>query len=338
MVGAKAQPSNTLLPVVRNRTRFELRTGSWVRRILHKNGRITGVKYTDGKGTDFVQPATIVVLAGFTLNNVRLLHLSKIGTPYDPATGRGTLGRNLTHQVQGRTPVFFDKPLNSFMGAGAVVTRVSDFDGDALPAESSGLLRLGALQIGSTGDRPIATFGRMPLGTVRRNWGAEWKAASIRLVRSQQRDHIRRRTSRVAPELPRPRSDYTDKFGDPLLRFTLDWTEHEHRQREVASEVARRIAVAMGTVDASRPTRGRYDVTPYQSTHIQGGAVMGTSPETSVVTTRLQHWDVPDLWVVGASAFPQNPSHNPTLTAVAVTTWAADALIDKYLKQPGKLV
>ena len=64
----------------------------------------------------------------------------------------------------------------------------------------------------------------------------------------------------------------------------------------------------------------------------------GTSPETSVVTTRLQQWDVPDLWVVGASAFPQNPSHNPTLTAVAVTTWAADALIDKYLKQPGKLV
>lgn len=339
MVGAKAQPSNTLLPVVRNRTRFELRTGSWVRRILHKNGRITGVKYTDGKGTDFVQPATIVVLAGFTLNNVRLLHLSKIGTPYDPATGRGTLGRNLTHQVQGRTPVFFDKPLNSFMGAGAVVTRVSDFDGDALPAESSGLLRLGALQIGSTGDRPIATFGRMPLGTVRRNWGAEWKAASIRWYDHNSAitfagEHLAWRQNYLDLD-----PTYTDKFGDPLLRFTLDWTEHEHRQREVASEVARRIAVAMGgTVDASRPTRGRYDVTPYQSTHIQGGAVMGTSPETSVVTTRLQHWDVPDLWVVGASAFPQNPSHNPTLTAVAVTTWAADALIDKYLKQPGKLV
>jgi gluconate 2-dehydrogenase alpha chain len=25
---------------------------------------------------------------------------------------------------------------------------------------------------------------------------------------------------------------YTDRFGDPLLRFTLDWTDHEHRQRE----------------------------------------------------------------------------------------------------------
>ncbi|HWP71415.1 MAG TPA: GMC family oxidoreductase, partial [Gemmatimonadaceae bacterium] len=179
----------------------------------------------------------------------------------------------------------------------------------------------------------------MPLGTVRRNWGAEWKAASIRWYDHNSAitfagEHLAWRQNYLDLD-----PTYTDKFGDPLLRFTLDWTEHEHRQREVASEVARRIAVAMGgTVDASRPTRGRYDVTPYQSTHIQGGAVMGTSPETSVVTTRLQHWDVPDLWVVGASAFPQNPSHNPTLTAVAVTTWAADALIDKYLKQPGKLV
>ena len=92
------------------------------------------------------------------------------------------------------------------------------------------------------------------------------------------------------------------------------------------------------TLDDSRPTRSRYDVRPYQTTHIQGGAVMGASPETSVVNTHLQHWELPNLWVIGASAFPQNPSHNPTLTVLAVTTWAADALIDRYLKHPGKLV
>jgi gluconate 2-dehydrogenase alpha chain len=52
----------------------------------------------------------------------------------------------------------------------------------------------------------------------------------------------------------------------------------------------------------------------------------------------LQHWQLPDLWVIGASSFPQNASHNPTLTALALTTWAADALIGRYLKSPGKLV
>jgi gluconate 2-dehydrogenase alpha chain len=66
--------------------------------------------------------------------------------------------------------------------------------------------------------------------------------------------------------------------------------------------------------------------------------MMGVSPESSVVSTHLQHWDLPDLWVIGASAFPQNPSQNPTLTALALTTWSADALIGRYLKNPGKLV
>ena len=132
---------------------------------------------------------------------------------------------------------------------------------------------------------------------------------------------------------------YTDKFGDPLLRFTLDWTEHEHRQREFAHQFARRIAPEMGAVVGNAPPkRSRYDVTRYQSTHIQGGAVMGSSPDASVVTPHLQHWNLPDLWVVGASAFPQNASHNPTLTVIALTTWAAGALIDSYLKNPGKLL
>ncbi len=69
-------------------------------------------------GEEFFQPAATVVLASFTLNNTRLLALSNIGTPYDPVTRKGTLGRNLTHQVGTSTRVFFDKPLNAFMGAG----------------------------------------------------------------------------------------------------------------------------------------------------------------------------------------------------------------------------
>ena len=39
--------------------------------------------------------------------------------------------------------------------------------------------------------------------------------------------------------------------------------------------------------------------------------MMGTSPENSVVNKYLQSWDVPNLFVVGASAFPQLSSFNP---------------------------
>ena len=339
MVGAKASPSNILLPVIERHKSVELRTGSWVRRIEHRNGRVTGVRYTDNAGREFVQPAATVVLASYTLNNVRLLYLSKIGTPYDPAANTGTLGKHLTHQVGGGTALYLDKPLNGFMASGTGYVWLCDFDGDHGLDGSEGILRLGGLQAGTQGDQPISTFGAMPQGTTKRNWGADWKAAAIDW-------YDRRGSIGLAGEHLSWRQNYmdldptyTDKFGDPLLRFTLDWTDHEHRQREVADGIARRIARVMGArVDDRGPARRPYNTVSYQSTHIQGGVVMGSSPDQSVVNTHLQHWDLPDLWVIGASAFPQNASMNPTLTVLATTTWAADAMIDRYLKNPGKLV
>ena len=338
MIGAKSQPTNTLLPVLRKHKSFQMRTGSWVRRIVHENGRAKGVQFTDANGEEFFQPAETVVLASFTLNNARLLYLSKIGTPYDPATGKGSLGRNLTHQVGGGARIFFDQPLNAFMGAGCLGMRISDYDGGNGLSGEDGLLRFGMLSCNSRGEQPIGAFGAIPAEASKSNWGAEWKAAALKWYDrvadlSLAGEHMSYRQNYMDLD-----PTYTDKFGDPLLRFTLDWTEHEHKQREFAYDLSAKIAPEMGgKVDSRRPSRARYNVISYQSTHIQGGAIMGASAETSVVNPYLQHWDVPNLWVVGASSFPQNASGNPTLTALAVTYWAADAVINKYLKHPGRL-
>jgi gluconate 2-dehydrogenase alpha chain len=268
------------------------------------------------------------------------LYLSKIGKPYDPGTGKGTLGRNLTHQAEGNTRIYFDKPLNSFMGTGALSMRISDFDGDRNLTGSEGLLRGGILSTNSFGNRPIGSFDASPRGASKRNWGSEWKAAALKwrdrvggIALSGEHLAYKQNFMDLDPV-------YTDKFGDPLLRFTLDWTEHEHQQRAFADQIARKMAPAMGAslIDDTPPARGKYNVINYQTTHIQGGAIMGDSPETSVVNGSLQHWDVPNVWVIGASAFPQNASHNPTLTVLALTYWAADAMINRYLKNPGKLV
>src|SRR5262245_64369463 len=90
MVGPKPQPSNVLMPVLARRKNFQFRTGTWVRRIVHKDGRATGIQFTGENGEEFFQPASTVVLASFTLNNSRLLLLSKIGTPYDPRSEEHT--------------------------------------------------------------------------------------------------------------------------------------------------------------------------------------------------------------------------------------------------------
>ena len=75
----------------------------------------------------------------------------------------------------------------------------------------------------------------------------------------------------------------------------------------------------------------------YQSTHVQGGVIMGTSPGKSVVNPWLQHWGMPNLWIAGGANFPQNDSANPTLTILAMIYRAADAFVDRYVKNPGAL-
>jgi gluconate 2-dehydrogenase alpha chain len=77
---------------------------------------------------------------------------------------------------------------------------------------------------------------------------------------------------------------------------------------------------------------------PYQSTHNTGGAVMGTSPRDSAVNRYLQSWDVPNVFVVGASAFPHNSAYNPTGPVGALAYWAADAIKNRYRQRPGQLV
>jgi gluconate 2-dehydrogenase alpha chain len=86
------------------------------------------------------------------------------------------------------------------------------------------------------------------------------------------------------------------------------------------------------------PRKGPYDVTAYQTSHLCGGAIMGADPKSSAVNRYLQSWDVSNLFVIGASAFPQNAGYNPTGTVGALAYWAADALRSQYLKNPGPLV
>lgn len=337
MIGAKAQPTNSLLPVVSKRKNFTLRTGASVRRIIAEGGLARGVVYVDKSGEEVFQPAGVVFLASWTLNNTRLLLLSKIGRPYDPSSRRGTLGRNLTHQVVASSTVFLDRPLNRFMGAGACGIAISDFDGDVFDHSKLPFLRGGFLTVSALGSRPIANFGVVPL-SVKRGWGSEWKKAAIHYFDRTTRvtfigEHLAYRENYMDLD-----PTYTDQYGDPLLRLTLDWRDNERHMVEFITARAVEIGRAMGAREiAPFPGLKRYDARFYQSTHIQGGTIMGTSLERSVVNPYQQHWDVSNLFVLGGSTYPQNPSGNPTLTALALTYRTADAVMKRYWKRPGPL-
>jgi gluconate 2-dehydrogenase alpha chain len=359
MIGARAQPTNVLMPILRRRKNFSIRNNACVRRIIHRDGRAAGVTYMDEHGEEVMQPAGVVILSAWATHNVRLLMLSKIGELYDPVTNKGLLGKNLTHQVITSTRAWLvtKERMNGFMNNSGLGYRISDFDGSAGIKPSDGILRGGTFTRGGlAADLPILSFGYLPPEIAPRNWGSKWKTESVRLYDrmmggcSFRGDHLPWRQNYMDLD-----PTYTDMYSDPLLRMTLDWTDHEIRQMEFGERVGMQIAEAYarssgaklyteaGPSDERRQqlaapvSRRRYSSANYNTTHIQGGAIMGSSPATSVLNPWMQHWQVPNLWVLGSSAFPQNSSGNPTVSILGTTYRAADALIDRYLKHPGAL-
>src|ERR1700758_2805562 len=81
---AKASPQTVILPALLSRSNYELRTNCEVLRINLDSTRkkATGVTYVDGAGQEYEQPADLILITAFPLNNVRTLLLSGIGKTY----------------------------------------------------------------------------------------------------------------------------------------------------------------------------------------------------------------------------------------------------------------
>jgi gluconate 2-dehydrogenase alpha chain len=336
---SKSSPQTTIIPVVMRKPNFTLKTECEVLKINldSTKKKATGVTYVDAQGREWEQPAGLVVLTAFILNNVQLLLTSGIGTPYDPASGQGVIGKNYAYQIVSSVNVFYDdKLMNPFIGAGALGIGVDDWNGDNFDHSGLGFIGGGYLACWTTNGRPIETHPT-PKGTP--TWGSKWKRAvkdsylhtatvsTHGAVMSHRNNHLD-----LDPT-------YRDVHGRPLLRMTFDYQDNERRMSDYLTAKATEIATAMGGREVDpKPRKGPYSIVPYQTTHNTGGAIMGTDPKSSAVNRYLQSWDVSNLFVMGASAFPQNPGYNPTGTVGALTYWAADAIRNQYLKQPGPLV
>ena len=337
--GAKANGVSAIFPALLKRENFELRPRSNVIRVnTDSTGKqATGVTYMDARGRQVEQPASIVVLASYCFNNTRLLLLSGIGTPYDPVTGRGVVGRNYSYQAGGRVHVFFDdREFNPFIGGGQVNTSIDELNGDLIDRANLGFVGGFYVDTPSAGALPIKSKS-VPHGTPR--WGAQWKKAVAHNYRRSLGMHLHGSCMSYRQHFLDLDPTYKDAHGLPLLRMTFDWNENERRMLKWGYEKGIEIAKAMKP--ASYDTRAiplKYSVVPYQSTHNIGGAVMGTDPSTSVVNKYLQSWDVPNLFVVGGSAFPQNPAQGPTATIGMLACWAADGIKETYLKKPGSMM
>ncbi len=340
---SKASPQTTILPVLVRKPNFTARDRCEVTRVnLDPSGRrATGVTFVDTTGQEWEQPADLVLLCAYTIFNVQLLMLSNIGQPYDPITNRGVIGRNFTHQTVSDVVSFFDPKkfiFNPFIASGAIGMCIDEFNGDNFDHGPHGFVGGGYMGQVQTNGRPIETTP-VPPGTPK--WGAKWKQAVKENYLSATKPgtgvHGSMYSYRDVYLDLDPR--YEDRFGRPLVRITLDFHENELKQNRFLTDRFAEIFQAMGARQMDKQyRRAPYDITDYQTTHLCGGAIMGTDPKTSALNRYLQSWDVPNLFVIGASAFPQNAGYNPTGTVAALAYWSAEAILTRYLKSPGPLV
>ncbi|WP_420225490.1 GMC family oxidoreductase [Pigmentiphaga litoralis] len=338
---AKASPQVCVLPAAMKLSNFELRANAHVLRVelTPDKKKARGVTYVDASGEECFQPAEMVFLCAFGIHNVRLLLLSGIGRPYDPATREGAVGRAYTHQTTSSVNLFFDEKvnINPFMGAGAAAVTMDDFNSDNFDHGPLGFVGGGYIQIQVVGGAPIG-YRPVPKGTA--GWGSEWKQAARRYYNHSMPITITGAAMSTPTGYLSLDPTYKDAWGLPLLRITYDFPDNDIRMSAFLTDKAFEIGKAIRgvTLAEANPRVRPYGATTYQSTHLTGGAPIGSDPATSVVNRYGQCWDVPNVFVTGAALFPQNSGYNPTGTVGAMAYWTVDAVKQQYLRQPGPLV
>jgi gluconate 2-dehydrogenase alpha chain len=259
---AKASMQTTLLPVLAKNKNFELRIKSTVLKInLDSTGKkAVSVTYLDAQGREQEQPAEMIFLTAFGLNNVHLMLYSGIGKPYDPVTGNGVVGRNYAYQANTGATYFFNsgKVFNSFMGSGSMGVTFDDFNADNFDHSSLGFIGGAGMQQNTTGARPIQTHP-VPAGTP--NWGSAWKKAVAHYYQRAFPGGAQGGVQAYRGNYCDLDPTYRDIYGRPLMRITFDWGPHEHKQSAfmVARSVERNHRGAARTLRHRALSKYAYD-------------------------------------------------------------------------------
>src|SRR3954466_10618220 len=245
---AKGSPHMTVIPIAMKNPNFELRTSTWVTKVLKDSTgkRVTGVLYTNTlNGEEFEQPAGMVALTAYAINNVHLMLLSQIGQPYDPATQQGVVGKNYCYQTGAGATLFFEgRHFNPFMNAGGSNYTFDDFNSNNWDFDRSQAGFIGGYNVGG-GFNTALPIGYRPVPRGTPAWGKAWKAATAKW--DQTAMNVSGGGSVMSNRYNYFDLDptYRNTFGQPLMRMTFDYKENEHKMGRHAAHFINAIAKSM---------------------------------------------------------------------------------------------
>ncbi len=337
--GAKSSILVTKLPEADATGNFKLITLAMVYRVDSDNsGRATGVSYYGPDGSDNSIEAELVILAPFIYDNTRLLLLSKTAKfPNGLANSSGELGKHVMAHVGAKVyAAFDDRYINNYMGPNAQKHSFDDLNADNFDHKDVGFIRGSNVAVATANleGGPIACAlslnpppGIPAWGAGYRDFFAKYFARHAVVISETENLPYAGQTIDLDPEV-------RDAWGMPAPRITYDWRKpNELKQVEFIQQKMEAIAHAMGATHVWRAPLSGGAPGP----HTQGGTRMGNDPKTSVVNRYGQSWDIPNLFIMGSSTHPSMSGFNPTLTIQALSYMSADAIVNRYMKNPGPL-
>jgi len=339
-IGAKSSILVTKLPEADTTGNFKLITGAMCYRINSKDDRATGVSYYGPDNSDNTIEAELVIVAPFIYDNTRLLLLSKTARfPDGLANSSGQLGRHLMAHIGARVfATYDDRRINIFMGPSAQRHTLDDFNADNFDHAGLKFIRGGQISVAPAALEagPIGTTMNLPMPPGTPRWGAAYRDFMAKNFTRYIGITAQTENLPYADQMIDLDPDTRDAWGLPAPRMTYDWRRPNERARiEHLQDRLEEIARATGASKIWRGPLGQ----GAPGAHHEGGTRMGSDPKTSVVNRYSQSWDVPNLFVVGSSTFPTMGSgFNPTLTIQALAYYTADAIVNRYRKNPGPLV
>jgi gluconate 2-dehydrogenase alpha chain len=285
------------------------------------NGRVSGVNYIKG-GTEYFQPAKVVLVASYVYENVRLLLLSKSKAfPNGLSNNHGQVGRHyFSHNQIGGVTALFPKRVNNWYGLPAQGVAVDEWADDNF--DHSGLDFIGGGNLWVYSDRrPISaasmsTYGRAP------RWGSAWKAFIKQNVDSWNVSYLQKTTLPYDVNYLDLDPTVKDPLGFPVCRITADYQDNERRVSAFIQDKMVEWYKAAGAIATEKTGMGTMGPT----THAYGGTRMGDNPETNVVDRWGFSHEAPNLGILGASVMGTSGARNPTLTAQALAWRTADRL------------
>lgn len=326
-VEAKNSTAVTTIPRAEATGNLDIVTHAHVRRVeTDRQGRATGVTYVRGN-EEFFQPAALVLLAGYTYENVRLLLLStSTAFPHGLANTRGQVGRHyFSHHTGAAVTALFPFDLHAWYGLPAQGVAVDDWADDNFDHEGLDFIGGGNLWVYSD-RRPIAaaemaTFGRAPA------WGTAWKAFVRENADRTNTAYIQKTTLPYESNYLDLDPEVRDPYGDPVIRITAEYKPNELKIAAFLQDRMEAWYRRAGAVDVVRSGLGG---AMGVSTHAYGGTRMGDDPDTNVVDRYGMSHEVPNLGVLGASVMGTSGARNPTLTAQALAWRTADHVIERW--------